>query len=132
VEGKVFANLMVRSLLDSGTWMLAREVESLFGLAGFAVEMEGGYPGWAPNPQSPLLALFQQVYTQEFGGQSGVQVIHAGLECGIIGAKYPAWTWFPLARPFAGTCAGRAGGGGLGRQGLAIAQGRAGCGAACA
>jgi dipeptidase D len=47
-QGKVFANLMVRSLLDSGTWMLAREVESLFGLAGFAVEMEGGYPGWAP------------------------------------------------------------------------------------
>lgn len=89
-QGKVFANLMVRSLLDSGTWMLAREVESLFGLAGFAVEMEGGYPGWAPNPQSPLLALFQQVYQQEFGGESGVQVIHAGLECGIIGAKYPA------------------------------------------
>lgn len=89
-NGKVFANLMVRSLLDSGTWMLAREVESLFGLAGFTVEMEGGYPGWAPNPQSPLLALFQQVYTQEFGGKSGVQVIHAGLECGIIGAKYPA------------------------------------------
>jgi di/tripeptidase len=24
---------------------------------------------------------------QEFGGKSGVQVIHAGLECGIIGAK---------------------------------------------
>ena len=89
-EGKVFANLMVRSLLDSGTWMLAREVESLFGLAGFAVEMEGGYPGWAPNPQSPLLALFQQVYQREFGAESGVQVIHAGLECGIIGAKYPA------------------------------------------
>ncbi|MBV8679654.1 MAG: aminoacyl-histidine dipeptidase [Aquitalea sp.] len=88
-EGKVFANLMVRSLLDSGTWMLAREVESLFVLAGFAVEMEGGYPGWAPNPQSPLLALFQQVYEREFAQASGVQVIHAGLECGIIGAKYP-------------------------------------------
>jgi dipeptidase D len=29
--------------LDAGA-----EVESLFGLAGFAVEMEGGYPGWAP------------------------------------------------------------------------------------
>jgi dipeptidase D len=88
-QGKVFANLMVRSLLDSGTWMLAREVESLFGLAGFTVEMEGGYPGWAPNPQSPLLALFQQVYECEFAAKSGVQVIHAGLECGIIGSKYP-------------------------------------------
>ncbi|NHR05028.1 aminoacyl-histidine dipeptidase [Chromobacterium haemolyticum] len=88
-EGKLFANLMVRSLLDSGTWMLAREVESLFLLAGCQVEMEGGYPGWAPNPQSKLLALFQQVYAREFGGEAQVQVIHAGLECGILGSKYP-------------------------------------------
>lgn len=88
-DGEVFANLMVRSLLDSGTWMLARELESLFVLAGFTVEMEGAYPGWAPNPQSPLLALFQHVYEKEFSAKSGVQVIHAGLECGILGSKYP-------------------------------------------
>ena len=88
-QGKLFANLMVRSLLDSGTWMLAREVESLFLLAGCQVGMEGGYPGWAPNPQSKLLALFQQVYAKEFGGEAQVQVIHAGLECGILGSKYP-------------------------------------------
>ncbi|GGY17731.1 aminoacyl-histidine dipeptidase [Paludibacterium paludis] len=88
-EGKVFANMMVRSLLDSGTWMLAREVESLFALAGFAVEMEGGYPGWAPNPDSKLLDVFRDVYRREYGKEAGVKVIHAGLECGIIGAKYP-------------------------------------------
>ncbi|OWY40359.1 cytosol nonspecific dipeptidase [Xenophilus sp. AP218F] len=87
--GKVFANLMVRSLLDSGTWMLAREVESLFRLAAFEVQMEGGYPGWAPNPESKLLALFKEVYAKEFGGEAKVQVIHAGLECGILGSKYP-------------------------------------------
>ncbi|MBX9268469.1 aminoacyl-histidine dipeptidase [Chromobacterium violaceum] len=88
-DGKVFANLMVRSLLDSGTWMLAREAESLFKLAAFKVEMEGGYPGWAPNPQSKLLALFKDVYRREFGAEAQVQVIHAGLECGILGSKYP-------------------------------------------
>ena len=88
-DGKVFANLMVRSLLDSGFRSLAGEIVDLFRLAGFEVETEGGYPGWAPNPSSPLLALFQQVYREQFGANSGVQVIHAGLECGIIGAKYP-------------------------------------------
>ncbi|MDC7703643.1 aminoacyl-histidine dipeptidase [Vogesella indigofera] len=88
-DGKVFTNLMVRSLLDSGFQNLASEIVGLFRLAGFEVETEGGYPGWAPNPASPLLALFQQVYRQQFGADSGVQVIHAGLECGIIGAKYP-------------------------------------------
>ncbi|WP_174875156.1 aminoacyl-histidine dipeptidase [Vogesella oryzae] len=88
-DGKVFANLMVRSLLDSGFRNLASEISALFRLAGFEVETEGGYPGWAPNPASPLLALFQRVYRQQFGADSAVQVIHAGLECGIIGSKYP-------------------------------------------
>ena len=89
-DGKVFANLMVRSLLDTGTWMLARQIESLFLLAGYTVELEGGYPGWAPNPQSALLDVFRQVYRAEYGKEAGVKVIHAGLECGIIGSKYPA------------------------------------------
>ncbi|MEO2219251.1 M20/M25/M40 family metallo-hydrolase [Chromobacterium vaccinii] len=44
---------------------------------------------WAPNPGSKLLALFKDVYRKEFGGEAEVQVIHAGLECGILGSKYP-------------------------------------------
>lgn len=88
-NGKLFANLMVRSLLDSGTWMLAREIESLFRLAQCNITLEGGYPGWAPNPDSELLALFQRVFKQEFDKDAHIQVIHAGLECGILGSKYP-------------------------------------------
>lgn len=82
-------NFMVRSLCDSGAQALADEIGSLFELAGCQVEMSGHYPGWAPNPASPLLALSQRVFTRDFGGESSVKVIHAGLECGIIGAKYP-------------------------------------------
>ena len=82
-------NFMVRSLLDSGSTALADEIVSLFALSGTVVDKDGYYPGWAPNPDSPLLALCQAVYRREFGGESTVQVIHAGLECGIIGAKYP-------------------------------------------
>ena len=82
-------NFMVRSLLDSGSAALADEIVSLFSLSGTVAEKAGAYPGWAPNPDSPLLALCQAVYRQEFGAESTVQVIHAGLECGIIGAKYP-------------------------------------------
>ena len=88
-DGIFTANLMVRSLRDSGTVMLADEIESLFGLAGCKVERSGGYPGWTPNPSSPLLALCRDVYKKQFGSDSAIQVIHAGLECGIIGAKYP-------------------------------------------
>lgn len=82
-------NFMVRSLVDSGSAALADEIVSLFALSGTTAEKSGQYPGWAPNPGSRLLALCQSVYRREFGGEAKVQVIHAGLECGIIGAKHP-------------------------------------------
>ncbi|MCG2577894.1 aminoacyl-histidine dipeptidase [Dechloromonas sp. XY25] len=82
-------NFMVRSLLDSGSTALADEIVSLWALSGTAASTEGYYPGWAPNPASALLKTCQAVYKSEFGADSAVQVIHAGLECGIIGAKYP-------------------------------------------
>ena len=82
-------NFMVRSLLDSGSTALADEIVSLFALSATQAEKTGYYPGWAPNPASPLLALCQSVFQRDFAAASSVQVIHAGLECGIIGAKYP-------------------------------------------
>lgn len=82
-------NVMVRSLRDSGSQALADEIVSLWALSGTAAEQSGAYPGWTPNPDSTLLKLCQQVYQREFNSDSSVQVIHAGLECGIIAAKYP-------------------------------------------
>ena len=82
-------NFMVRSLIGSGSMALADEIASLWALSDSRVEKEGYYPGWAPNPDSQLLKLCQSVYRRDFGADSKVQVIHAGLECGIIGDKYP-------------------------------------------
>lgn len=82
-------NFMVRSLLDEGFIALAEEIGSLFALSGTRVDISGEYPGWAPNPASPLLEVCQSVYRDEFRADSDVKVIHAGLECGIIGAKMP-------------------------------------------
>jgi dipeptidase D len=88
-DGQLFANFMVRSLLDSRANLLAQEIASLFGLIAAQVTLEGGYPGWTPNPDSALLALCQRVYRRDYQAEALVKVIHAGLECGIIGAKYP-------------------------------------------
>ncbi len=82
-------NFMVRSLVDRATTVLADEIVSLFALSGTKAEKSGQYPGWAPKPDSPLLKTCQAVYRRDFSDESTVQVIHAGLECGIIGAKYP-------------------------------------------
>ena len=80
---------MVRSLATQGAQALAREIASVFALTGGEVVMSGHYPGWLPNPDSPLLKLCQQVFEREFGEPSLVKVIHAGLECGLIADKNP-------------------------------------------
>jgi dipeptidase D len=80
---------LVRSLVDSAGVELAQEIVSLFTLSGCVAETSGHYPGWAPNPASPLLALCREVYRASFGGEPMNEVIHAGLECGLIGGKYP-------------------------------------------
>jgi dipeptidase D len=82
-------NFMVRSLVDSAAVELADEIVSLFALSHTRAEPSGHYPGWRPNPASPLLGVCQSVYRATFGGESTTEVIHAGLECGIIGGKYP-------------------------------------------
>jgi dipeptidase D len=90
VAGGVFtAQIMVRSLIDSARDALAARIATLFELADFPVARQRGYPGWTPNPESALLARFIDVHAKVTGHEPAVKVIHAGLECGLIGAKYP-------------------------------------------
>jgi dipeptidase D len=88
-SGAFSANLMVRSLRDDQTAVLADAIATVFRNAGATVTVDGHYPGWTPNPRSALLAQCQAVFAKTFGEDSRLQVIHAGLECGIINAKYP-------------------------------------------
>lgn len=87
--GHFHGNFMVRSLRASGSAQLAEEIAGLFGLIGASVAKTGAYPGWTPRPSSPLLAWFQTIHARDFGAPAQVKVIHAGLECGILAAKYP-------------------------------------------
>jgi dipeptidase D len=64
-------------------------VNSVFSLAGAIVEFSGAYPGWKPNLQSPILKQMSKVYEDNYGKTPKVMIIHAGLECGILGINYP-------------------------------------------
>lgn len=57
--------------------------------AGAEINQPDGYPGWTPNLQSPLLKTLKEVYQKVFQKEPEVGAVHAGLECGIIGEKYP-------------------------------------------
>jgi dipeptidase D len=78
-----------RSSVDSAKKDVGQMIAAQCELAGFTVEQGDGYPGWAPNVNSALLRQAKQVHAQVFGKEPEVKAIHAGLECGIIGEKYP-------------------------------------------
>ena len=78
-----------RSSVASSIIDIADKVKALGELAGFKVEQGGGYPAWEPNPASKLLHNAVKLYEKMYGNAPSVKAIHAGLECGIIGEKYP-------------------------------------------
>lgn len=87
--GKALFKVLVRSSRDSMRECCAEMLESAFSMAGMKVELDGDYPAWQPNPKSEIVELMSGIYRELFGTENKVQVIHAGLECGVIGAKYP-------------------------------------------
>lgn len=82
---------LMRSSVDSARTQLGSRMDSVFTLAGAEVKMKGGYPGWKPNMESPILKTMQNVYQAKFGRVPEIKAIHAGLECGILGGTYPNW-----------------------------------------
>lgn len=81
---KTEVKLLVRSSSESRKAWVCSQVESVFLLAGANVKIENEYPGWQPNANSPLLDTMERIYFEKYESRPHVNVIHAGLECGII------------------------------------------------
>ena len=78
-----------RSAIESSRTGLAQTVATVFRMAGFEPEHSGNYPGWKPEPTSEIVQKLQNVHEQLFGKPAKLIAMHAGLECGVIGEKYP-------------------------------------------
>ena len=89
--GVIFVKCLLRSSVDSAKDDLVEQVDSVFALGGAMVSFDGGYPGWKPNMDSQILKQMKEIYQSKFGKVPAVLGIHAGLECGILGAAYPNW-----------------------------------------
>jgi len=88
-KNEAVLHCLLRSSVESRKAELCSAIESLANLVGAKIEFSGGYPGWQPNFNSPILKTMTKVYAGLFGKEPKIQIIHAGLECGIIGANYP-------------------------------------------
>lgn len=90
-NGKINICCLLRSSIDSSKMDLAEQIRSVIELAGGEISFSGAYSGWKPNMDSEILSTMQTVYQKMYGIKPAIMAIHAGLECGILGATYPNW-----------------------------------------
>ncbi|MFQ1046755.1 aminoacyl-histidine dipeptidase [Avibacterium paragallinarum] len=86
---QINATILIRSLIESGKHSVQETLTSLAELCGASVIFSGDYPGWEPQPDSPMLALTRKIYADILGYEPEIKVIHAGLECGLLKKIYP-------------------------------------------
>jgi dipeptidase D len=88
-DGHFNCGTLQRSAIESGKADVAAAVRAPFDLLGAKITNANGYPGWKPNPNSKILAQMVAHYEDMFQHKPVVEACHAGLECGIIGERYP-------------------------------------------
>lgn len=86
-----FVNVLslTRSLSNSARDDLANSIAATFKLTKAETTISGSYPGWKPDPDSKILTTMIEGYERLYNKTPAVKVIHAGLECGLIGEPYP-------------------------------------------
>lgn len=88
---EITVSCLVRSFSESAKMALASRLESVFTLAGACVSLNGSYPGWKPDVNSEILEVMKKLYYKQFKKKPELLAMHAGLECGILGATYTNW-----------------------------------------
>jgi len=86
---ELFVQTSQRSSVATSITDIAGKVKASGELAGFTVQQQGGYPAWQPDPKSHLLKVCKDLYKKHYNEEPVIEIIHAGLECGIIGETNP-------------------------------------------
>ena len=82
---------LMRSAVNSAKTELASQMRCLFELAGADFVTTGGYSGWTPKPDTPVYKVIADVWKKVSGKPMKIGATHGGLECALLGAKYPNW-----------------------------------------
>lgn len=88
-EDEIKITTSQRSSVESRKDDIAGQVEAHFQLAGAEVSHSDGYPGWAPNMDSPIMHIAAEAYEELFDQKPAIKAIHAGLECGLFLQTHP-------------------------------------------
>ena len=90
-KGHITIHSLMRSAVDSAKAALADRVRCIFEAAGATVAFKGGYSGWTPKLDTPMNKVMMEQFKEVYGRDMKIMATHGGLECAIMGAKYPNW-----------------------------------------
>jgi len=88
-QNKITLCLLLRSSCNDAKTDLAESIRDHFEEFHLSTHFDGEYPGWAPAPHSKIISILEKNYIARMNRKPEIKIIHAGLECGIIGSKYP-------------------------------------------
>ncbi|MDD3347010.1 aminoacyl-histidine dipeptidase [Oscillibacter sp.] len=83
------ATFCVRSAVSTQKEMLHDRLRCLTEQLGGRVEISGDYPAWEYRRDSVLRARMTDIFRAQYGREPKIEVIHAGVECGILCGKLP-------------------------------------------
>lgn len=78
-----------RSSIKSALQATRDRIHAIATMAGAKVEEPSAYPGWKPNLKSRILQVTKDAYKEVTGKEPSLKAIHAGLETGIVGERFP-------------------------------------------
>ncbi len=85
-----------RSNIEAGLSEICNKVEAIARLAGTQISFSGYYAPWQPQIDSDLVKRCQAVYQSLFQKTPTLEIMHAGLECAIIGERCPGMEMISL------------------------------------
>lgn len=88
-EDRIEIICLTRSLVNSARDFTSQMIAGTFQMIGAKTEVDGAYPGWKPDSESAILQTMSDGYKSLYGKAPAIKVIHAGLECGLLGKPYP-------------------------------------------
>lgn len=86
-DQEIFTCFSIRSSLESAKKYLQAGLKQMTEILGGEISYHGEYPGWPYARESHLRDLCAKVYQKQSGKEAKIEVIHAGLECGLLSSK---------------------------------------------
>ena len=85
--GRVKISVSVRSSKNAEKQNMIKKIKDISLDYGVSVSGRGEYPAWEYKKDSPLTDTVAKIYRETYSKEPKIEIIHAGLECGIFADK---------------------------------------------